>query len=708
MGDCYIEIPFEHNIAGEFPKGCHIYYEHRMFSLKATSFPEGLTAKNGYKYTLRFYAPQHRMEDCVIKWSKGGITETTFELTATLRDIAQLICDNMNSFLGVSTWKVGTIPTKFETATRHISFDGKSAWDKLPDITSSFDNTEWWVIDDDTEVTLNFGKFETGAYEDLVEGDIIKKLPTAKRGEDADYGTRFYVFGGTHNIPDDYYANEQGGVTNHVSEKRLHLPEGKPYIDAFEGMVDGEIIEKSIFLEDIFPKNTETITEVTTREAKVDGVTTTYYIITCANTAFKPSMIISSLSAVFTSGSLQGREFSLNTNGDSDLTFNKSFEIYTQREGSGDSSVVIPNEYLRPQVGDTFILTGVKLPNEYVENAEKELLDEAIAIIEKRCADTNVYECQTNPVFCAKNNKNLQLGQRVKLIGGAFGPYGRSSRIQGFEKKLYNEYDAIYSVGDNRAYQSIKSILDNLNGIIDRNNDRLSNSQSKNDSKLDFTGTIINNEFKKVNDELKSTTDKLGEVTLEVKKATSSSAEAKLLATDAQTTAQKASEGLSANKEALFAIEKRLQVVEGNTDISALKLQVATNTSNITNLDARVGVAFVGGDEPILMRMSPMNRGEPAEASDVVSIVDDIEEAVIIEETTNDDVVVSQEDENVILEDPDETVETLSEDTTTNIIAQEDEAVVVTDSEASVVITDDVEDSVVMSIEDTNDIEVIE
>lgn len=596
MGDCCIVIPFEHASYALFPKGSHIYYNKKRFYTKSVTIPEGIDNKSGYKYTITFYAQQHRMEDCIVKWLHGYVTETTFELTTTLRELAQLICDNMNHFLGVDIWKVGSIPSKLENITKNVVFNGENCWDKLSEIVSLFE-TEWWVVDNglqaditDGDIVLNFGKLEFGSTENLIEGDIIKKMPHARRGVDDGYGTRFYVFGGTRNIPDDYYANGIGGVTNHISEKRLHLPNGTEYIDAFDDTPISGIKEQHIVLDHIYPKNTETVTGVTTRVVNIDGVKSTYYSVVCNNTAFKPSMIQSSLGAVFTSGSLNGREFGLISDSKNDDDFNKSFEILTQTEGYDDGSISIPNEYLKPEVGDTFILTGVKLPEEYVKNAEAELLLEANDIVAERCGDTNVYECPTNPVFCEKHRKNLQLGQRVKLIGTPFGENGRSSRISGFEKKLYNEYDAIYYVGDNTMYSRLKIVADGIHEVKERNS-RLESFQSKNDSKIDYTGGIIENKFQLVNDELKSTTEDLKSIELIAAQASTSSAEAKLLATNAQTTALKASEGLSANEKALFAIDNRLKLVEGNTgstDISALTLQVTTNTQELKTLNETV------------------------------------------------------------------------------------------------------------------------
>lgn len=461
MTEEYVEVHFEHSVIAEFKKGFNIYIDHRCFKLRADSYPERLLGKNGYKYVLKFYAPQHDMEDCRVKWLASSMKEITFDLTTTLASFAQLFCDNMNDFLGVTTWKVGSLPTEDADATQHISFDGSTVWDKVDECAKVF-GVEWWVEDNDTEVILNFGKLEVGDYEDFVEGDILKAVPATKRGQDADYGTRFYVFGGTQNIPEDYYEAEQGGVTNHISQKRLHLPGGKQYIDAFEDMEQSDIIEQPIILDDIYPKNTETVTGAEVVEREIDGTKSFAYVMICDDTPFDPdTMKVGTLGAVFTSGSLNGREFSLIIKENS---FDKRFEIIAQSESAGgNTSIIIPNEHLKPAVGDTFVLTGIELPQERIDEAEEELYNKAMEVVYERSHDTNIYECETNAPYCTKNDKNFAVGQKVRLVGLQFGEKGRYSRIMGFEKKLYDPYQAVYSVGNNSKYSRFKAIVSDIN-----------------------------------------------------------------------------------------------------------------------------------------------------------------------------------------------------------------------------------------------------
>ena len=436
------------------------------------------SSAGGYKYTLNFWAQQNHMKRCCVQWLAGEVSETTFSDTTDLASFGNLIADNMNRFLGGTNWKVGAVPADLEKMTKLVSFAGDSCWDGLANIAKVFE-VEWWTIENGAEVWIYFGKLELGSPERFERGEVVSSIP-AKKGDDSNYGTRFLVFGSTRNIPNDYGNTQQGGVTNHVSEKRLHLPNGMQYIDAWENIASGDVVEKVVYFEDVYPKNTDTITDITTIKRKLEGSessdTFDAYVMTCANTPFLPSDTIvgETLRCVFTSGSLKDQEFEIalidNDNNVIDPEkwkpedgFNKKFEVIAKTENSGDGNVlIIPNKDLHPEVGDTMVLTGIELPKERIAEAEQDLLKVGKSWAIKNSSDTNVYDCPTNPVYCQLNDKNYEAGQKVLLIGSNFGVDGRQSRIQGFEKKLYNEYIATYTVGDNTVYSRLGSIETNI------------------------------------------------------------------------------------------------------------------------------------------------------------------------------------------------------------------------------------------------------
>lgn len=464
MGDYYIELPFNLLEPTTFARGSYITYKGRKFEIMSTVRPEFDNKTGGYKYTLKFEAQQNHMKRFVCFWLGGDNPEAVFHNTTDLESFAALIVANMNKQLGGENWQVGTITVDNPKATKLVSFNGDKCWDILNTIAETFE-TEWWTEENGDLVSLCFGKLDFGSPEEFRQGNVVKNIP-AKKGDDSSYGTRFYVFGSTRNLTSDYGQAPQGGETNHVSEIRLRLPDGQRYIDAIPGLSGSDIVEQVVFFDDIYPKNTETVTSIETVDREIiEGQTDKAYVMYCKDTPFRPSDMIKgeTLGATFTSGSLMGRDFELSINYKPETWkpedgFDKKFEIIAQVESSGESQLIIPNESLHPEPGDTFVITGVKLPKERIEEAEKELLKAGESYAAKHSSDTDVYDCETNPVYCQENKKNYDAGQAVRLVDPRFGESGRLSRIQGYEKKLYNEYIATYTVGDNTAYSRIGNI----------------------------------------------------------------------------------------------------------------------------------------------------------------------------------------------------------------------------------------------------------
>lgn len=471
MGDNYVSLPFSHDTYIDFAPGAYIIHKGLKFEIIDVdkNRPTRNATTGGWDYTLQFDDQERHMTRAIVFWLSQKPREAVFHDTTDLQSFGNLIVENMNAFVPAKNWKMRDLSDELKEGTKLVSFNGDTCWNAVNTIAETF-GVEWWTEQSEGYIYLCFGKLEIGTEEDFVEGDVITSIPS-RRGDDSNYGTRFYVFGSTRNLTEDYGQADQGGTTNHVSEIRLRLPGGQEYIDARPDMVWNDVVEKFVVFEDIYPKNTDTVTSVEKVKRQTDsGTEYEARVIYAKDTPFLPTDLIpgETLQAVITSGALSGRTFDIQLGAafdDPDAwnpetnPFDRKFEIVADVETTGEQEIIIPNDNLDIEPGDTFVLTGIKLPGARIGEAEQELLEAGTTWAQKNSKDTSVYDCPTNPVYCQLNDKSYELGQKVRLVNEAqFGSSGRSSRIQGYEKSLDNEYQATYTVGDNTAYSRLGEI----------------------------------------------------------------------------------------------------------------------------------------------------------------------------------------------------------------------------------------------------------
>lgn len=471
MGDNYVSLPFSHDTYIDFAPGSYIIYNGLKFEIidADKNRPTRNATTGGWDYTLQFDDQERHMTRAIVFWLSQKPREAVFHDTTDLQSFGNLIVENMNAFVPAKNWRMRDLSDELKEGTKLVSFNGDTCWNAVNTIAETFD-VEWWTEQSEGYIYLCFGKLEIGTEEDFVEGDVITSIPS-RRGDDSNYGTRFYVFGSTRNLTEDYGQADQGGTTNHVSEIRLRLPGGQEYIDARPDMIWNDVVEKFVVFEDIYPKNTDTVTSVEKVKRQTDsGTEYEARVIYAKDTPFLPTDLIpgETLQAVITSGALSGRTFDIqlgaafddpNTWNPETNPFDRKFEIVADVETTGEQEIIIPNDNLDIEPGDTFVLTGIKLPGARIGEAEQELLEAGTTWAQKNSKDTSVYDCPTNPVYCQLNDKSYELGQKVRLVNESqFGSSGRSSRIQGYEKSLDNEYQATYTVGDNTAYSRLGEI----------------------------------------------------------------------------------------------------------------------------------------------------------------------------------------------------------------------------------------------------------
>ena len=348
----------------------------------------------------------------------------------------------------------------------------------------------------------NAGQTFAAVYNpDLLTGDAanIIQLP---EGVTASLGNRYTInniISGK--VPDNYFSKDDKEMTlNGVVQKRLMLPEGISYVDAYRysptgehinigdenydapdnvEMPEEEAIEEIVIFEDEYPQYKGTISSVS-HDDKVDDNDKEYRIYNFKDTGLKNftedfRLDGEELHMIFQTGKLAGMDFAINIV-ESDST-GTTFEIVRNE----DYGCFLPDDVLYPQTAhmedgeevpaDTYILYGFDtayISEQMLPDAEQNLLKKAKEYVKKSMIDPSTYDCEMDADFIYNkgNIRTYEVGAKVNLINKAFFPEGRQSRIIGFEWPLDFPYDhPIYTVGETASYSRIGEIESKLDSL---------------------------------------------------------------------------------------------------------------------------------------------------------------------------------------------------------------------------------------------------
>lgn len=425
-----LSFNFELDTYVELKKGDRISYNGKNFYLPKDFIVEKNKSTDGYRYDLTFYDITRRFDDFILKFEGN----TDFPLNATGADHLKLVSDNLYD-AGIGVFSYSVIPD-----VKEIQYDNKTILEALDLIAETYD-LEWWVNGD----VLNLGICEFG---EPIILEYDKELDDISFSEASERMiTRLYVFGGTRNM---FYG------------KRLTLPSDYPYVDLFPNLPSEQIVEGVKIFDDIYPRQENTITEITSSviyPTDRDHQATTIYTFKCSGINITRDDLLpgESLKMAFTSGQLNGREFEL-------YIRENGYEIIYKQEGDN----YFPNPILRPQVGDTFFFFGFKAETimpELVTNAQNELLSAAQDYMDSLGMDY-VFDVKTRSIYCEENNIDLDIGQVVTLESDYLGSI--TSRIRGYEKDINNVFDATYSIGSYSRYSRISAIEKETGKKVDK------------------------------------------------------------------------------------------------------------------------------------------------------------------------------------------------------------------------------------------------
>ena len=488
MGD-YVDLSgiLDESLGGKFAK----IYE--VVDLPTPTYDQ---STGGYNYELRLDAYYWKWKNKKFKYMpEVAGQEASWNLTASLDMQLGVFLRNLQA-LGYKYRGNDfdfSIDSSVEDSAKLMSYENTNLLDALTNMAETW-NCEWWVEDN----IIRFGRCENGDAVRIELGVEAQEMPRSE--SQGTYATRVYAFGSTRNIPSNYRPVDETVVVNGIVQKRLMLPEGTPYIDAYrykdgkrvyigeEGydigteMPQEEAIEDIIFLDEVYPRTecvvgtvgsyTSTVEDEETQET----VTQTFYYVTdTSGLVFDESYIIDGeeLRLVFQSGLLNGMDFGVTFHkaGTSLGSVTLESDVY-EIVANDNYGRTLPDETLKPTTGDKFILYGwdsTKITDlGLVSNAEQELRDKTVDCVKKMMVDDGTYNTTLASSWVKENmiSRTFDIGQRIELVNKSFFETSRISRVIGLEIKLDLPYDApVYTIGESTAYSRIGELenkVDNL------------------------------------------------------------------------------------------------------------------------------------------------------------------------------------------------------------------------------------------------------
>ena len=485
MKEDYIMLKFSLENPIYFKLGSYVECNFGLFEVCDLQKPAFNTNTAGYDYELRLDAYYWKWKNKIFKYTPETTgQEASWNLTAPLDVQAGIVLRNLKA-LGY-TYKgqdfVFSIDFTVENKSQLMSYDNINILDACFEMAKKWD-CECWV----TENIIHFGRCESG---DAVDFEIGKNVQEMSQSESqSTYATRIYAFGSTRNIPADYRPIDETVVVNGVVQRRLMLPEGTPYIDAYPDMTTEEAVEQVVIFDEVYPRRTGIMSDVTTIEVtdKVeneDGTTTeekwNAYRFRDTGVNFSEKYILpgQELRIRFASGLLNGLEFAVKFNPEGkpekleDGGWNPEAQLW-EIVRNEDYGRPLPGDVLFPQDGDEYVLSGwdsTKITElGLVGAAEQELKVKTEKYASKSKVDPSTYDCtmMSGDAYREDGIHNLySIGQKVNLINKAYFDNGRQSRIIGFEFNLDFPFDSpVYTVGETASYSRIGELEEKVESL---------------------------------------------------------------------------------------------------------------------------------------------------------------------------------------------------------------------------------------------------
>lgn len=505
MGDDYISLKIVSANWLSFAKGDKITVGGKEYSIRATTTRE-VVSEGYYNYEPVFYGVMYDLMKTIYRNCDkyGKSDKSTFDLTYTIKEFVQVLIYNMErDYPGLWKFDVDNCP---DTEARTIQFSGVNCLQALQTLCNSEQfNLEFQITQDKGVRTIHIGKFgkrinpPSGAdFFEWGKGNGLYNLKEQKIDDKAII-TRLWAEGGTTNIRSNYreyserlqlpYPQRKNQYEHTLSDGTI-VKVGTETIgiadDAKRYIEDAELRDKIGSEEDvktydnIYPTRTGTVTAVVADDIcafiddtmdfdlnKKDDKGTVYLV---DGTSAK---------ITFTSGRLAGQQFELEAKGGYNHE-TKKFRIipFTDNRGLTIPSAETQDAY-RIEVGNTYKITDIYLPESYEQKAEEALWYAAMEDFKTATQAKAQYTLTLDRLYFLQelsrdtDTSVFEVGDYVPVKDTRFG-IEKQMRIQKVTRNLLLEQDYQITLADTTTVsiqtQTVLTVIEHENII---NNNRL-------------------------------------------------------------------------------------------------------------------------------------------------------------------------------------------------------------------------------------------
>ena len=387
----------------------------------------------GWEYTVQFYSSRYDLLDAEFFLHGTPERKKNFDYyTGTARDWLTLFVKNMNRT--GSGWVAGSC---IESRMITLSFKDKKVGTVLDELIKELD-TEYWI----SGQTINIGRREyssNGLVLAQGEGMGFTELEVSAV-DDTPPVTVLYPYGSDKNLGPDYGTDY------------LLLPDGRLSIE--KNVEKYGRIEKSMQFDHIFPKGEFAVTE------KIDD-----YTLRASGMDFNlTDCLLDGVEVIvtFQDGGLAGYDLAIvEDSWDNDL---KQFKL---KQNDQENALKVPGD-INFSVGDKFILTGLKMPQSYRDNASLQLQEEAQAWLDGKCEKRIQLRGKCDEIVFRLQNIFIACGQMVGVYSEQL-DIDREIRVTKIKRYIEKDGTPSYryelTLSDFLESNGFKDLVDDVNKV---------------------------------------------------------------------------------------------------------------------------------------------------------------------------------------------------------------------------------------------------